>query len=418
MNQTEIISFFEERKEGYLKKRLKASMSEDEVFELKLECENVFSLQEWLPNASSRAGQISISTHPCTFSHPSSRKNKNGYVSSIISNAKRENDGYLRSGNVEVEHDALGNAAALDVYKFLTLKMDDGLTLLEHIQNDSDVAKSLLNIKNHKYENLKKGFLSIAESSTESVTSLRIKQVYFPVQDDYHLLSTLTNSGIMYHLRKKLDGIRFSDEVKELREKRKKSEFSEDSFIEIYDLTTLGYGGTKPQNISVLNNANGGKVHLLNSMPPNLQARDIYFPKSNFFGDSLRLWEVREMFQSIDKLFRPKNEKNNFHVRGKRDDWYEAIIDTIIERMYQVREVAEEQYYEKNSKLKSHQKIWLLDADKREEGNAWLEKLLKEITSWYIRSFEKVIGKEMTKYGKAEKQNFLTILIERKEDFR
>jgi len=417
MNQIEIINFFEERKEGWLKKKLKTSMSEDEVFELKLECEQNFSLQEWLPSASTRAGQISISSHPCTFSHPSSRKNKNGYVSSIIATAKKEDDGYLRSGNVKVQNDALGNAAALDVYKFLTLKMDDGLSLLEHIEDDSDIAKSLLHIKNHSYEELKKGFLAMVESSKESVTSIRIKQVYFPIEDNgYHLLSILTNSGIMYHLRKKFDALRFSDEIKALREKRKKSEFSEDGFIEIYNLTTLGYGGTKPQNISVLNSANGGKVHLLHSMPPSLHVRDIYFPKSNFFGDSLRDWELKESFTALDKIF--KTDYNNKNIREGREYRYEEIIDKIVERMWQVREVAKEQYYDKNSKLKAHQKVWLLDEIKREDSDEWLEKLLKEITSWYIRSFEKIVGKELSVYGKSERDNFFEVLQKSKEALR
>jgi CRISPR-associated protein Csy1 len=36
----------------------------------------------------------------------------------------------------------------------------------------------------------------------------------------------------------------------------------------ILNLTKIGYGGTKPQNISVLNNQNGGIAYLLSSMPP------------------------------------------------------------------------------------------------------------------------------------------------------
>lgn len=418
MDQTEITNFFKDRKEGWLKKKLKASMDEDEVLELKLECEKVFSMQEWLPSASSRAGQISIASHPCTFSHPSSRKNKNGYVSSIISNAQKRDDGYLRSGNVEVENDALGNAAALDVYKFLMLKMDDGTALLEHIQKDSDIAKSLLSIKGHTYEALKNGFLAMVESSAESVTSLRIKQVYFPLSEGYHLLSTLSNSGIMYHLRKKMDSMRFGDDIKALREKRKKSEFSEDGFVEIYNLTTLGYGGTKPQNISVLNNANGGKVHLLHSMPPSFQKRDVYFPKSNFFGDSLRDWELKSNFLALDSLFKPTNSRNTIDIRNKRDEWYEEIVHKVIERMWEVRDVASQQYYPKNSKLKAHQKIWLLEEEEREKSDEWLDKLFKEIVAWYIRSFEKFVGKEQIKYGKAEKQNFFDVLEKNREAFR
>ena len=116
-----ITTFFNERKEDWQKKNIKTSMQESEVHEKNQECEQRFDLANWLPDAAKRAGQISISSHPCTFSHPSARKNKNGDVSSIIAKNKKYNDGFLRSGNLDVELDALGNAAALDVYKFLTL---------------------------------------------------------------------------------------------------------------------------------------------------------------------------------------------------------------------------------------------------------------------------------------------------------
>ena len=126
-----IETFFSERKEGWLKKNIKAAMESWQVKEIEQECLTTFSLEMWLPNAAKRAGQISIATHPCTFSHPSARKNKNGYVSSVIANKEKANDGFLKTGNVVVETDALGNAAALDVYKFLMLKMQDNQTLLE-----------------------------------------------------------------------------------------------------------------------------------------------------------------------------------------------------------------------------------------------------------------------------------------------
>lgn len=79
-----IEAFFAERKEAWLKKNMSTAMDEQQLREKQQECEQNFSLSNWLPDAAKRAGQISISSHPCTFSHPSARKNKNGYVSSVI----------------------------------------------------------------------------------------------------------------------------------------------------------------------------------------------------------------------------------------------------------------------------------------------------------------------------------------------
>jgi CRISPR-associated protein Csy1 len=425
----EIISkFFDERKEAWMKKNLKSSMEEEEILELHDKCAIEFSRQIWLPNASKRARQISMASHPCTFSHPSSRKNKNGYVTSIIANVKKSDDGFLRTGNVEVAHDALGNAAALDVHKFLTLIMPDGQQLIEHIQKETPLAISLLTINTKSYEELRDEFLEMVSTSSELVTSSKIKQVYFPVEDSYHQLSILTNSGMVFELRKRLNKIRFGEDeaekehLKVSRNRRKNCKFSEDGYREIYNLTTIGYGGTKPQNISVLNSQNGGKAQLLYSMPPTLDKREIHFPKIDFFKNSISIWAFKETFFTLDNIY--KTDYNNINIREGRDYRYGEIIDRIIDKMWAIRSVSKEQYYEKNSKLKYHQKVWLLNYGDyqvaREKDDEWLEKVMKEIARWVIDvGYKKVVGKkEHIKFGKAEYLHLLTLLEKYKEALR
>lgn len=407
--------FLSERKEAWLKKKITTSMLEHEIKETEQESEQLFSLNDWLPNAAKRAGQISMSTHPCTFSHPSARKNKNGYVSSVLSNIEHMNDGLLKTGNVKAATDALGNAAALDVYKFLTLNMADGNALLTHIQQDTELARSLLTIKSESYENLKKGFLAMVESASESITSSKIKQVYFPVEDDYHQLSLLTNSGIVYELRSRLDKLRFSEEVKILRDKKRKNEFSVQGYGEIYGLTTIGYGGTKPQNISVLNNQNGGKAHLLSSLPPSIEKRHIHFPKSDFFVESFKQYEVADTFKALHKLFQV--DHNNINIRAARDRYLQQVMDLIIEKMWAVRTVSQNQYHQESSNLSSHQKTWLHSnfVEQRERDEQWLDKLVHEISRWLSRRYEKVLGKQAVKLGEEERLLFANIVEQNRE---
>jgi len=411
-----IQNYFSERKEAWLKKNTKAAMQEHELQELEQLCEQQFSLNEWLPNAAKRAGQISMSTHPCTFSHPSARKNKNGYVSSVLAEIDRIEDGYLKTGNVTVATDALGNAAALDVYKFLTLTMQDGENLLTHIQQETDLAQTLLAIKSANYQELSSGFLAMVESATENITSSKIKQVYFPVDDDYHQLSLLTNSGMVYQLRSRLDKLRFSEEVKALRDKKRKNEFSEQGYSEIYGLTTIGYGGTKPQNISVLNNQNGGKAHLLSSLPPSIEKRNVHFPKSDFFTESFKKYEYANNFKALHKLF--QTDYNNIKLRDARDRNLQQIIDLLIEKMWAVRAVSQTQYHVETSSLSSIQRTWLHDdfADEREKSTQWLNSLITEISAWLLRSYEKVLDKKAIKLGEAERLHFAEV-IERNKEF-
>jgi len=278
--------------------------------------------------------------------------------------------------------------------------MYDSRKLIEHIQTNSDLAKKLLTIQTEGYETLRNGFLAMMESDAqcEVITSSKIKQIYFPVtNDNYHQLSLLTNSGIVYELKKRIDAIRFSDDSKEGRSLKRNGNYSEKGFSEIYNLTIIGYGGTKPQNISVLNNQNSGKSYLLPSIPPILYKRSILFPKHNFFGESFRYYECRDIFEALHKLF--KTDYNNKRIRESRDYRLQDAMERIIDKMWAVRGVADEQYRPENSKLKSHQRIWLCPEfrQNREKDETWLNKLCKEITAWIIHAYEKLLGKQALK---------------------
>lgn len=417
MLEPSISEFFQTRKDAWLIKNIRKNMSDEEINQKQVDCQTIFSLEEWLPNASRRAWQMSMSTHPCTFSHPSSRKNINGYVTPIIAECEKKTDGFLRTGNANVETDALGNAAALDVLKFLSLIMSDGKKLLDHIVENSDISKELLDIKSMSYPELREGFLNISNNDDDIVTSSKIKQVFFPVNDGYHQLSLLTNSGLVYELRKRIDVLRFSEAVKELRSCKRENEFSENGYSEIYEITTMGYGGTKPQNISVLNSQNGGKAHLLSSLPPMLKQRSINFPKNSFFTDSFYKRDYADVFNALHKLF--KTNYNNINIREGRNYRVQELIDRIVDKMWAIRASTESQFYD-SSQLKAHQRVWLDKnyIDERESSDEWLDKLTQEISAWTIRMYEKTLGKQAIKLGEAERKKILEIVESNKEALR
>ena len=283
MTDPAITAFLAERKTEWLRKKLSGLTNQTDIDALRQYGEVLFSLAQWLPLAAVRAGQISLSTHPCTFTHPSARQNSmgiagNNRVTAVIAQAKQENDGFLRSGNIQTEPDALGNAAALDIYRFLMLKMQDNRTLLTHIDEESSLAKSLLIYGD--YHVLRKGFLWVITGRKQAVTSSKIKQVYFPVfdniaGDNYHLLSVLTPSGLLFELRRRIEFILWSAGNKIEKDKYKSNKLNTESFRTIYGITVIRFGGSKPQNISVLNNDNAGKACLLLSVPPGFKCQEI-----------------------------------------------------------------------------------------------------------------------------------------------
>ncbi|MCK4492677.1 MAG: hypothetical protein KAU26_01360, partial [Methylococcales bacterium] len=306
-----IQSFLDERKAAWLKHRLKPSMSEDEKSVPEMEAREKFLFSHWLLDMAKRASSSALSTHPNTFSHSKSTKhyppNKNDKTSAIVAHSNSTPDGFLRTGNSVTPMDAVRNAVtnniAIDVYNFLSLTLKDGQTIFKHLEQDTAKIQAQLKMPNTTYQEIKKGLLAIKEDENkEHITSDLIKQVYFPVDDHYHLLSLLTPSGLMYKFKHQINDIRFSDEAKEARDAKKKNNYNEKGFDEIYDLTAIGYGGTKPQNISVLNSQNGGVSYLLSSMPPTLIPQKIRLPKTDFFNNSLYYKNYSSSFESLDKL--------------------------------------------------------------------------------------------------------------------
>jgi CRISPR-associated protein Csy1 len=392
-------------------------MTEEEISAKSRECEEIFALENWLPNAARRAGQISLSTHPVTFSHPSARKNKNGYASAIVATGKFSADGFLRTGNVQVEPDALGNAAALDVHKFLTLVMQDGNTLLQHLQKESELAKQLLGFCAEP-DAVRQGFLDVLASNDEIVTSSKIKQVYFPVEEEtggYHLLSLLSHSGHLFELRNRLNELRFSEEVRSKRELKKNNQYAESGYQEIRNLTIIGYGGTKPQNISALNNKNAGKSYLLMSVPPDLSPRYTRLPTRNFFTDRLYANQMTELFQAFHRLV--SVDYNNAPIRKGLDDLVQKYTDQLILKMWQVRQGFVEQTHARTAALPGYQKIWLLPEHEaeRKHDSQWLDDLIREAARHFNACYKRVLGRSALTLGDDLMQR-VTRIIERNRE--
>lgn len=378
-----ITDFFLERKATWLKAKLKPSLTDDEQVQLQQEANEKFTLANWLPDAARRATQLTMVSHPGKFSHPSAK------TSSVIASNPQANDGYLRSGNVKYELDVFGNAAAMDVYKFLSLLMDDGKTVLAHLEADSDAIKPLFTLPTASYENLKLGFTSIKQLDNSNKTDHLVKQVYFPVADDYHLLSLLTPSGLLTQVKNRIDTIRFSDETKQAKECRKKNEQHMTGYDDVLELTVTAFGGTQPQNVSVLNSQNAGRAYLLASIPPTLKHRQIRLPTHNFFRNSLRIGPFKDAFQSLDKLIRA--DVNNIHIRQGISNSLKYIIDQVLQRAFKVREYdpgwSHAEHYQS---LPLSQRIWLDDAYlvQRENQDDWLGEVVREFACWILDSYE------------------------------
>jgi CRISPR-associated protein Csy1 len=395
-----IVTFLSERKAV----KLKGVSDEEQISKI----HDTFHQENWLPDAAKRSGQLSLVSHPSKFTHPSAK------TSSIISQSEYRQDGFLRSGNVNSELDVFGNAAAMDVYKFLSLILADDKTVLVHLEENTDYIQQQLKLVSTPFDELRDNFLAIKQDKSSKIrTSGQVKQVYFPVVEDYHLLSILTPSGLMFALKEKIHNIRFSEETKLAREAEKNHAFHAQGFDELYDLTIMGFGGTKPQNISVLNNKFHGETYLLPCIPPQFKKRDVEPPYSDFFKNSIYPRLYTDSFQAFHRLITAK--VNNINIRDGRDNVIGFVIDKVIERSWQFRQL-DAGWSEKTS-LPMYQRIWLDDAflDEREKTYDWLNRVIKELSHWFIDGYRKVIGKDAELLGDEELREIRT-LIEENQD--
>jgi CRISPR-associated protein Csy1 len=382
-----ITDFLDNKKQDYLKKKTKPDTSDEDKQLFTQETNEKYSLENWLIDASQRAKQLSLTSHPAKFVHP------NAKASSIIVNPKKGNDGLLRSGNVEVELDVFGNAAALDVEKFLRVELHDKKTVLQHLEQNTDLIKQQFETANTKFEEIRNGFMQIKLSDLDQ-SSEKLKQVYFPVGEDYHLLSILNASGIIYKLKEKVNGLRFSEENKVLREELKKAKPAEikGNITDVLGLTSIGYGGTKPQNISTLNNQNGGVSFLLLSIPPTLVRRRTQPPKKDFFNDCLWAGLFKRDFEQFHKVLSWR--KNNKEIRDLRDDTVLDSLEKIILLLSSIRRIesgwSDSDTYDD---LVRWQKIWLDDKyieirNDEKQNQDYLTKAQSYFANWFIGHYK------------------------------
>lgn len=291
-----------------------------------------------------------------------------------------------------------GGAAFLPVAKFLTLPLEDERTILEHLAENSESLDDLGKYTEDLDDTKRKLASAISEAVPEK-TADNIRQVYFPVGDDYHLISPLTSSSLMFELKSRLEQIRQSARDA----KDSKNERCGEDHSTISDLTAMGFGGTKPQNVSLVNLYQHHAL-LLNSCPPLITAREITVPQSNFFSNTLRRWDFREEFARLHKIF--TLDLNNLEMRNQRKERTADVIDKVLTRVYALRAMEPGWTDRENCRLPQSQKIWLDDKrlDERNSDDTWLTEVAAEFARWFFNTYEKLLKENSVMMGQGEMQ--------------
>lgn len=345
----------------------------------------------WIPDAARRVGQIQQVTHALKFTHPDAR----GSSLNIAGNPTA-GDEVVGTHTVArcLVPDVVGNAAALDVYKFLRLSVD-GKTILDlaatadpglaaAFSDDPDLARTWMAT-----------FASLTEAKGLPVSNKLAKQVYWSVEGrNYHLLAPLFPTSLVHGLWKRIREDRFSDETKAAREARRNGLAHPHGYSEYLNLVIQNFGGTKPQNISQLNSERYGENYLLPSLPPNWKSAEVRVPLAvnsvfdRIFGSRPRVRELVRVLKEF--LVSVEHAGTNIRIRNKRAELVGLIRDEAFQYAAELRQLEPGWSARPECLLDSAEQCWL-DPERAEQDTDfaslrqrgdWQDEICRRFGNW------------------------------------
>lgn len=350
-----------------------------------------FQREPWLESAAKRSGQIQLVSHGLKFSHPNAR----GSSFFLHCDESRIHGGCLGTSTLGKERadDVVGNAAALDVYKFLSLE-HQGKTLLElAAAGDAGLAAALCDDAAQAAEWMQ-AFAAVTQSAKTPTSHTLARQVYFPLDseaEEYHLLAPLFPTSLMHAVHERIAEDRFSDAAKAARKLRREGKPSETGYRDYPGLAVQVFGGTKPQNISQLNSQRYGQNWLLPSAPPTWRSEQVRPPLhlKTVFGRRLTARPaMREAIQTLAD-FLAKTDYNNVRIRNARARMARQIVDELMLFAAETQELAPGWSADPACKLDAAETLWL--DPRRAEADAafdaeravdWQDAIGKRFSAW------------------------------------
>jgi CRISPR-associated protein Csy1 len=340
ITETEEIAQLRTVIDGFLQERLQAKLEKAKDEEKRQKLIEDFKLENWIPDAARRVGQIQQITHALKYIHPDAKGTN-------LNSPGNVDAGELAIGTHtlagEIAQDVVGNAAALDVYKFLRLEVQEKSLLARAIEADS-ALRQVLPSDDEQKQTWMEAFAGLVESKGEPASHKLAKQLYWPIgEDEFHLLAPMFPTSLVHHVWQTVRDDRFSEEAKAARDARREGKAHPHGYHEYPRIVIQQFGGTKPQNISQLNSERYGENYLLRSCPPDWVSEPVKPPlrvESVFDGWFGRRPEVKAAVRELRNfLYSLREDQNNFEIRNKRIELVNRIIEELLQFAAQLREI-------------------------------------------------------------------------------
>jgi CRISPR-associated protein Csy1 len=291
-----------------------------------------FILMTWLDDAARRVTQIEAVTHSLKPIHPDA---KGTSLYSIPQNLPALNVVGSHCLGSDFVGDVVGNAAALDIYKFLKLAYQGDTLLVLVLRRDADLSAAFSDDL-EQAQAWMSAFSGIVAPRERIASHTLAKQCYWLAGDDpdphddasFHLLAPLYATSLTHYVYLRIQNDRFSDEAKAAREARKDGRFDDRPVREYPHMAVQKLGGTKPQNISQLNSERGGNNFLLASLPPIWRSVDIkpLLGTDSMFDHYGWRPDVKKIVRTLLAFFK-SDPARNLDTRKRRDKLVNDLID-------------------------------------------------------------------------------------------
>ncbi|MEI7707186.1 MAG: type I-F CRISPR-associated protein Csy1 [Chlorobium sp.] len=368
-----------------------------------------YQLEAWLDNKSLRVKELTLVTHAIKYQNPDARG------SSLYASKDDNHDAFcVSTASIKLPlHDVVGNAAALDIYKFLQLKHQEETLLSRMLRNDNAFRLSLP-ASEEKKDRWFQLFGAIKEMKSSASSDTLAKQIYFPLPDrKYHLLAPLFPTALVHEVYKQVQ-TRYEDDTKAARKARREENYHPHGYRDYPNLAVQNFGGTKPQNISQLNSERRGMAYLLPSLPPSWHSSavrpplgvDTIFPKI-FAGKAKRLINELKNF-----LIKVQDRESNAEIRQRRAELVSEIIDRLLQYSSEIQGLLPGWTQNPECRLNQAQAFWLDperaddDWQKQRETTDWESRICHEFANWLNATLQT----DHLRFGDAERLEWKKLL--------
>jgi CRISPR-associated protein Csy1 len=316
-----------------------------------------YEINQWLDDKAKKAGGVVLDvTHISKLTH-SSAKGSNINVNIFESTSDKPILVTTNCASKLPMDFAYSTAEYAPVAEFLQLDCD-GELLGKLICEDPSILKPFS--KDEAQLKQWQEQFSLAFNEKRKSTHEFLKQVYFPVDSNYHLLTPLVSSSMAQIIYDRIWLTRQENMI--ARKARNKDLFSNQIDVLFYKTAVLKITQTNHQNVSNLNGKRTGQLTLLPAVPPQWEKQIKPPTKTKTIFNRELGYQAKEPLEKLRKLLLAIkfNELSvNLHRKQLIAKLIAETTDVVFDCIAQIHGLKHDAGWSLESRLPTHQQYWL-----------------------------------------------------------